>query len=354
MNLKSKAISRIALVSALSLATVSSIFAQENRERRNIPAQTEQVYVISAKAGGVSYATGAVRVDRMATKKQHILAKGDEINDGDIIAVGETGNAEILLNPGSFLRLAENTDIQFADTNLESLLLKMKNGSAVIEASAVGGEGGADIQIVTPQSTISLEKSGIYRLNVTANATEVFVWKGAATAGNVIVKAGRKAVLQKGATAVIAKFDKDESRDALDLWSKDRSKELAKLNNKIRSRDLTRAFTGYSNGFNGFNGFNRLGGFWAYNRFTGNYCYVPYGFGYGSSPYGYSYDRGIYWYYNNSGSYNPVVVAPRKVDVYNPPPPGKQDFPVYNPLPAPVYNPPAGGGSAPPPGKRDN
>lgn len=349
MNLKSKAVSRIVLVSALSLATVSSIFAQENRERRNVSSQTEQVYVISAKAGGVSYATGAVRVDRMATNKRHILAKGDEINDGDIITVGETGNAEILLNPGSFLRLAENTDIQFADTNLESLLLKMKNGSAVIEASAVGGEGGADIRIVTPQSTISLEKSGIYRLNVTANATEIFVWKGAATAGNEIVKAGRKAILQKGATAVVAKFDKDESRDGLDLWSKDRSKELAKINSKIKSRDLARAFSGYSSSFYDF---NRFGGFWAYNRLTGSYCYIPYGFGYGSSPYGYSYDRGIYWYNNNSGSYSPVVVTPRKVDVYNPPPPGKQDSPVYIPPPQ-IYNPPAGG-NAPPPGKRDN
>jgi len=350
MNLKSKAVSRIVLVSALSFATVSSIFAQENRERRNISSQQEQVYVISAKAGGVSYATGSVRVDRIATNKRHILAKGDEINDGDMINVGETGNVEILLNPGSFLRLAENTDIQFADTNLESLLLKMLNGSALIEASAIGGEGGADIRIVTPQSTISLEKSGIYRLNVSANATEVFVWKGTATVGNEIVKAGRKAVLQKGAT-VIAKFDKEESRDALDLWSKDRSKELAKINSKIRSRDLTRAFSGYSNGFYDF---NRFGGFWAFNRLTGTYCYIPFGFGYGTSPYGYSYDRGIYWNNNNSGSYNPVVVTPRKVDVFNPPPPGKQDSPVYNPPPQ-VYNPPAGGGSAaPPPGKRDN
>jgi hypothetical protein len=350
MNLKSKAVSRIVLVSALSFATVSSIFAQENRERRNISSQQEQVYVISAKAGGVSYATGSVRVDRMATQKRHILAKGDEINDGDMINVGETGNVEILLNPGSFLRLAENTDIQFADTNLESLLLKMLNGSALIEASAIGGEGGADIRIVTPQSTISLEKSGIYRLNVSANATEVFVWKGTATVGNEIVKAGRKAVLQKGAT-VVAKFDKEESRDALDLWSKDRSKELAKINSKIRSRDLTRAFSGYSNGFYDF---NRFGGFWAFNRLTGTYCYVPYGFGYGSSPYGYSYDRGIYWSNNNSGSYNPVVVTPRKVDVYDSPLTGKRDLPVYNPPPPQVYNPPAGGNAAPPPGKRDN
>lgn len=351
MSLKRKAVSRLVLASVLGLVGFSSIVAQEkNSEHRNVSPQTEQIYVISAKAGGVSYVTGAVRVDRMATKKRYVLAKGDEISDGDIISVGDTGNAEILLNPGSFLRLAENTDIQFADTNLESLLLKMKNGSALIEASAVGGEGGADIRIVTPQSTISLEKSGIYRLNVSANATEIFVWKGAATAGSEIVKAGRKAILQKGAQAVVAKFNKDESRDALDVWSRDRSKELAKVNSRIKSRDLTRAFAGYTTAFSGF---NRFGGFWAFNRMTGTYCFVPYGFGYESSPYGYSYDRGIYWYYN-PGSYNPVVTAvrPTKVDNSINPPPSKQDFPVYNPPPPPIYNPPAA--IAPPPGKRDN
>lgn len=350
MNWKIKAVSRIVLVSVLGLAGVSSIVAQEKQERRNIPSQTEQVYVISAKAGGVSYVSGAVRVDRIATNTRHVLAKGDEINDGDIISVGETGNAEILLNPGSFLRLAENTDIQFADTDLESLLLKMKNGRALIEASAVGGEGGADIQIVTPQTTISLEKSGIYRLNVSATTTEVYVWKGAASIGNQIVKAGNKAVLQKGVATVVAKFDKDESRDALDLWSKDRSKELAKLNNKIRSRDLTRAFSGFSSGFYGF---NRFGGFWAFNRLTGTYCYVPYGYGYWNSPYGYSYGNGIYWYYPRQDTSTPVVTTvspkPKNID----PPPSKHDINVYNPPPA-IYYPPAGGTTSTPGKPKDN
>jgi hypothetical protein len=327
MNWKIKAVSRIVLVSVLGLAGAFSIIAQEKREGRNISSQTEQVYVISAKAGGVSYVSGSVRVDRIATNKRHVLAKGDEISDGDIISVGETGNAEILLNPGSFLRLAENTDIQFADTNLESLLLKMKNGRALIEASAVGGEGGADIRIVTPQTTISLEKSGIYRLNVSANATEVYVWKGAASIGNQIVKAGNKAVLR----------------------SKDRSKELAKLNNKIRSRDLTRAFSGFSSGFYGF---NRFGGYWAFNRLTGTYCYVPYGYGYWNSPYGYSYGNGIYWYYRQDTS-TPVVTAvspkPKNID----PPTTKHDPNVYNPPPA-IYYPPAGGGANAPGKPKDN
>jgi hypothetical protein len=316
MNWKSKSLFRIVLASAIGLSAISSVYAQENKERRNISPEQGQIYVISAKAGGVSYASGAVRVERMATQKRYVLAKGDEISDGDVVSVGETGNAEILLNPGSFLRLAENTDIQFTDTNLESLLLKIKNGSALIEASAVG-EQGADIKIVTPQSTVSLQKSGIYRLNVSANATEVFVWKGAAIVGNEFVKAGRKAVLQKGLTAVVAKFDKDESRDAFDIWSKDRSKELAKINSKIKNRDLTQAFSGYSNLY----GFNRFGGFWAFNRLTGTYCFVPYGYGYFSSPYGYGYNSGIYWYY--SGNNTPVVTTTR--------PSKPVDMPIYNP-----------------------
>jgi hypothetical protein len=347
MNLKSKTISRIVLVSALSLATVSSIFAQE-REQRNISPDKEQVYVISAKAGGVSYATGSVRVDRISTKTRHVLAKGDEINDGDVISVGETGNAEVLLNPGSFLRLAENTELQFTDTNLESLLLKMKSGSALIEASAIGVNG-ADIQIVTPQSTISLEKSGIYRVNVSGTQTEVLVWKGAATVGNQIVKAGRIAVLQKGSTVAVAKFDKDESRDGLDVWSKTRAKDLAKLNTKIKSRDLTRAFSGFSNGFYSS---NRFGGYWAFNRLTGTYCYVPSGYDYWSSPYGYSYGNGVYWGY---GSYNstPVVrtIYPNKIDDLGMPG-RKQDTTVYIPS-QPVYTPPTSP-SLGAPGKRGN
>ena len=340
MKLNLNKILQAAIIGALGLSATFSVSAQErkNENRRNV--QAEQVYVISAKAGGVSYVTGAVRVDRDATKTRQVLAKGDELNDNDIISVGETGNAEILLNPGSFLRLAENTDIQFADTNLESLLLKMKNGSALIEATAVGGEG-ADITVVTPQSTVRLEKSGIYRLNVSANATEVLVWKGVANVGNSFVKAGRKAFVQKGIAASISKFEKDESRDALDIWSKDRAKTLAKLNDKLQRRELSRAFNGYSSGFSGF---GRTGGFWLFNRLTGTYCYVPYGFDYYGSPYGYAYNRGIaIW------SHQPIVVTPSQPikvstpEIFSVPLPGKNTT---------IFSPPSES-SAPLPGKVD-
>lgn len=295
----------VVAVAFLSLACALPVAAQ--KERRNGSPEKEQLYIISAKAGGINYVTGAVRVTRDGTKQTQILATGDELNDKDRVSVGVGGRIEILLNPGSFLRLGESSEFELTDTSLESLNLKLAKGNALIEAAAVGGERGADISINTPQAKIRLEKSGIYRINTDINATEIYVWKGAATVGNEIIKAGRKTVVgNNGTVAAAVKFDKDDSRDALDLWSKDRAKELAKLNAKLQRRELANAFTGFE--FNGFS--SRFGGFWVLNRLTGTYCYVPFGFGFWDSPYGYGYNSGIWWNYN----WRPVVITPRVIN----------------------------------------
>ena len=267
------------------------------------------VYVISARAGGVSLVSGTVRVRRAALDKTEILAKSDELNDRDAVATAENGKTEILLNPGSFLRLAENTDLEFTNTALESLRLKLNRGSALLEASAVG-DAGADISVSTPNAKIRLEKSGIYRINAGEQQTEVLVWKGAATVGADLIKAGRKIVIF-GENATVAKFDKDESRDAFDIWSKDRAKELAKANERLERRTLANAFTGFNNGFNSLNSnFGRSGtGYWVFNSLTGTHCFVPFGNNYWGSPYGYGYNRGIWWGENYR---RPVVVAPQQ------------------------------------------
>lgn len=287
----------------------------EQQKRQKISPEQEQIYVVSAKAGGVNHVTGAVRVTRDGTGQTQILAKGDELSDKDQVSVGETGRIEILLNPGSFLRLAENTNLELTDTALESLKLKLASGSALFEATAIGGEDGAEILIATPQAVIRLERSGIYRLNTDINATEIYVWKGAARVGNEIIKGGRKTVIGKnGVTAEIVKFDKDDSRDALDLWSKDRAKELAKTNNRLKNRELTRAFSNSSLfGSSGFGRRSSFGaGYWVFDRLTRGYCFVPHGFGYWDSPYGYNYGNGIFY------DRRPVVIFRQPSAIYNP------------------------------------
>jgi hypothetical protein len=307
--MKFKKVLRVALAASVGVFAATGLTAQENagsrNERRGISSASSQVYVISAEAGGVSYASGSVRVERAATNVAHVLAKSDQLAAGDRVSVGDTGRIEVLLNPGSFLRLAENTEFEFGDTSLESLQLKLKRGSALIEAIDVGDKDGAEMSVWTPQTELTLEKSGIYRLNVSHNATEVLVWKGAARFGSEIVKSGKRAVIHKGAPVAIAKFDKDDERDALDIWSRDRAKQLAKLNERLERRELSRMLrTSYSSGY--FNSFNSRG-VWLYNRYTGGICYVPFGWNSYYSPYGYGYYSNIYW-----GSY-PVVLNTRQV-----------------------------------------
>lgn len=286
---------RASLVGALlSIACVLPVAAQREQKREKVSPEQEQLYVVSAKAGGVNHATGAVHVTRGATGQRQIIARGDELSDSDRVSVGETGKIEILLNPGSFLRLAENTDLELTDTSLESLKLKLTAGSALFEATAIGGDDGADISINTPQAKIELQRSGIYRINVDINATEIYVWKGEARVGNEIVKSNRKTVVGKnGVMAGIVKFDKDEARDALDLWSKDRAKDLAKANNRLKNRELARALR--SSSLFGFGARPFGAGYWVLNRLTGGYCFVPYGFGYWGSPYGYGYGNGVFY-----------------------------------------------------------
>lgn len=303
----------VLLAALLTAVSTAPLTAQEARrtdraDRRNVSANASQLYVVSAKAGGVNYVIGGVRVTRDNTGRTQILAKGDELSDKDRVSIDASGKAEILLNPGSYLRLAENTEIEMTDTALDSLQLKLAAGSALIEAFDVGDDSdGATLSLQTPHTAIRLQKSGIYRINVNADSTEIYVWKGVATLRGETVKSGRKIIVDKnGAAATAVKFDKDDERDALDIWSKDRAKDLAKLNDKLERRELERAFRGSA--FNSFSSFNG-GGFWLFNRFTGGYCFVPFGVDYWNSPYGFGFGRGIFW----GGGYRPVVIYPQKI-----------------------------------------
>lgn len=69
-------------------------------------------YVISAKAGGVNLVQGAVTVAR-TNGRTGVLVKGDDLNIGDRVSTGSDGKAEILLNPGSFLRVGGNSAFEF-------------------------------------------------------------------------------------------------------------------------------------------------------------------------------------------------------------------------------------------------
>ncbi len=111
------------LISALTVGVFvflfsGFVFAQNNNKTIST---TKDLYVISAKAGGVNYVEGQVIVAGK-NKRGGNLFKGDTVEVGDKVSTGADGKAEILLNPGSYVRLAENSSFEFLTTSLDNLI----------------------------------------------------------------------------------------------------------------------------------------------------------------------------------------------------------------------------------------
>jgi hypothetical protein len=281
------------------LFSVTTVDAQ--REDRRTVSAASSLYVISAKAGAVNFVEGKVTVARQEGRSGYLL-KGDELEIGDRVSTGAGGKAEILLNPGSFVRLAENSVFEFASTSLEDLQLKLGSGSAMFEVIT---DDEFTFAVNTPKAKFYIVKSGVYRVDVLGDgAGKIEVWKGRANAGGTEIKSGRQATVSDSQTATLAKFDRDE-KDALEIWSKSRAKELAKINARLQNSlvrtSLMSSF--YQTRWSMYDSY----GLWVFSRFHGSYCFLPFGYGW-SSPYGYFYPRDI-WYYNLP----PVI--------YNPPSP---------------------------------
>lgn len=283
-----------------ALAVIMSANALAQSER-NASAVSE-MYVISAKAGGVNFTQGKVAVARNDSRSGYLL-KGDRLEIGEKVSTGIDGRTEILLNPGSFVRLGENTDFEFVSTSLDDLKLKVMRGSAVFELIA---DKDFAVAVQTPKGAFKAVESGIYRVDVAADGNgKLFVYSGRATVSEEktgILKKGRTVALN-GGKALVEKFDRDD-RDALDIWSKSRAKELAKVNDKLKRDDLRGSIL---NSYNSRGwGFNDSFGLWVFDRFSGQYCFLPFGYGWGS-PYGYYYGRDL-WYFR----------MPRYVNYYPP------------------------------------
>jgi hypothetical protein len=268
----------------LAIISASSVFAQD----RTLSSVAGDKWVISAKAGGVNYVQGTVSVTRSGGING-LLLKGDAIDVGDRVSTGNDGRAEVLLNPGSYLRVAENSSFEFKTTKLEDLEILVTRGSVMFEVFA---DNDFKVAVATPKHKYDLVESGVYRVDVAADGNaSIEVWKGKAEVGDAVLKGGRTASSLDGQIAV-AKFDRDD-RDNFETWSRDRAKELAKATNTLKDKtlrtSLMRSFLG--GGWNMYNSF----GLWVYDAQFGRYCFLPFGYGW-SSPYGYGFASSIWSY----------------------------------------------------------
>jgi hypothetical protein len=254
-----KLVTLITLTAALS---TSAVFGQS---------------VISAKSGVVHYTEGEVTLGSgksVAPVEARTGGRFTEMKDGQTLSTGE-GRAEVLLTPGVFLRLAENSSITMISTRLSDTRLEVTRGVALVEATEVAKDNA--ITILVKDAAVSLNKMGLVRIDA---ETGIRVYKGEAQviAGGTpqILKDGRALLFAEGNT--IARFDA-KAGDPLYRWAARRAEYIAMAN--IASANMARQSSSYS--------MYPASGGWYYNSYYGMMTYLPMGNGMFRSPFGYFY-----------------------------------------------------------------
>ena len=258
-------------------------------------AQNREKYVISAKAGGINAITGQATVHGKGDSDWQTLMITDDLRAGDRVRTDFDGRVEILLNPGSYLRLAGNSEVEMANNSLDNLEVRLIKGTAIVEATGVD-DLELNINISTPHTKLAIVRHGLYRLSVVpGDTTELVVRKGRVilTDSQTKVKGGNKVVFSQTNTSV-AKLTKEDKKaeEAIDAWSKERAETLAKANRRTTNRMLTSAFAMNRDPFSDWR-YGRGFGLWFYNSHLGCYTFIPWYYGW-RSPYGSSYTTGTY------------------------------------------------------------
>jgi hypothetical protein len=247
--------------------------------------------VISAHAGVVQYVEGRAFLNDQAVEPK--FGQFPDIKQNQEFRT-EEGRAEILLTPGVFLRLGENSAMRMLSNRLTDTRVEVLSGSAMIECSDVPKDN--SIEAVYKGSAIRFEKQGLYRIDTAPARLRVYEGEAVVTdgSGQLTLKGGKQTNLN--GVLLAESFDRKDT-DALYSWSDRRAAYVAKANIvSATSANGSGGYGGYGSyglGFGGF-GYNGLGygpsflGGWAFNPLFGMYTYMPYS-GFGYSPFGYTY-----------------------------------------------------------------
>jgi hypothetical protein len=268
--------------------------------------------VTSAHSGTLHYFEGDVSIDGTAVQAK--VARFPEVKEQSVLSTGR-GRAEVLLTPGVFLRIGENSSIRMIDNRLISTRVDILSGNAIVESDDPQMDlKDAPVVLLYKDYEIRMLKHGLFEINSDPGQMKVFkgeaVVQAAGTAQNrVTVKEGR--LLDFSAALLTEKFD-ERSGDDLYLWARDRSQNLSAAN-MSSARSLSSGYgSGYASGFGSGYGYGGLGtgsgawnGGWYYNPYFDMFTFVPgsgtlwnpwgYGFFSPGSIYGY-YSPTTYWY----------------------------------------------------------
>jgi hypothetical protein len=150
-----------------------------------------------------------------------------DIGDGRELRT-EHGRAEVLLTPGVFLRIAENSSIRMLSSAFSDTRVELLGGTAILEANEPAAD--ASVRLIRKNWEVKLPHEGVYRID--SEPSQVSVYEGAAevsVAGEpetVAVRAGETLPL----ASVLVADKASEVSDDFKNWAMSRSEAISSDN----------------------------------------------------------------------------------------------------------------------------
>jgi hypothetical protein len=167
-----------------------------------------------AHPGTINYLEGQVSIDGRTLTSDSVGSTN--LQPGATLKT-ESGKAEVLLTPGVFLHVGNNSEIRLTAAGLADTRIEVDRGTALLEATEVHDEN--HIQITDGRLSSTIEKEGLYCFDADRASVAVFDGKAEVRQGDqkVELKKGRQ-VMAGNSPLKAEKFDRDAAKESDQLY----------------------------------------------------------------------------------------------------------------------------------------
>jgi hypothetical protein len=229
-----------------------------------------------ARPGSLNYIEGEVSA---SGEPLNLQAVGHfALKPGQPLDTGANGYAEVLLTPGSFLRVGPNSEIRMPAVGLGDTRVTLTRGNALLEADQVVP--GSHLEVTVEKTSVDLLKKGLYGFSTDPESVRTFQGKADVIGLTKKHEVGGhdEILLTNNEGLKKTSFDEGQAKkDPLYVWSETRSREEA-AQNKLVSQNPQ--------------GYAPVGGGWFWDPYVNYYGYWP--DAYFNSPFGFGFYGGFY------------------------------------------------------------
>lgn len=225
------------------------------------------------RPGAVNYVEGQATIDGQELGANSVGSV--ELQKGQVLDT-QTGKVEILMTPGVFFRVDDNSSVKMISPDLANTVVELDKGRAMVEVTDISKNN--DIRVDMNGASTKLLKRGLYDFDTAQNQVRVFEGKAEVYANDrkkVTLGDDHEVTLNTAGKLKSEHFDNKQYADAFYRWSGLRSGYLAEAD-----ADTAQL---YVNGGPGW-----YGAGWYWDPWFGAYTFIP-GNGIFYSPFGWGF-----------------------------------------------------------------